>query len=293
MTDLSELLHDAVADVDPHDRLDEIRSRTSTPARSAARPWCYAAGGVVLATAATVAGFAVVDSSPPPHDHGSMVEPVPTGSQLVAAYFVGDSRGSDRLYREFDWVPAGDPAQAALDRIQQPSDDPDYRTPWPAGSFGTVTVSDDRIDVDLAGADRVHGLAAQQVVYTLQAAAGQRLPVYFWRDGQRGNAPVLAAPELDVLNQVSISDPAEGNEYAGSFIARGRALEGTVTWEIRLPDGPRGEPVVARGSTTVDAPGDRLYPWQVDIDLAGIQPGTYSFVAANGSFTDTRTITVR
>ena len=227
-----------------------------------------------------------------------MVDPMPTRSQLVAAYFVGDSRGRDRLYREFDWVPVGDPVQAALDRIQQPADDPDYRTPWQAGSFGTVTVSDDRIDVDLASADRVHGLAAQQVVYTLQAAAGQRLPVYFWRDGQRGNAPVLAAPELDVLNPVSISDPAEGNEYAGSFVARGRAssYEAHVPWEIR-----QGSRVVAQGNATASGSGDRLYPWQTDVDLSGLEPGTYTFSVSqetppDASYvptTDTRTIIVR
>jgi hypothetical protein len=301
--DLSTLLHDAVSDVEPVDRLDEIRARTASPSRSAARPWFYAAGATVLATAATMAAFAVLDhddgGDPGPSHHGHDQQ-----TQLVAAYYVGDTPQGPRLFREFDRVPAGDPLQAALDRIEQPASDPDYRTSWATGSFGRVTVDEDSIDVELGVNDLSDDLAVQQVVYTLQAAARERLPVWFWLDGQRGNAPYTAAPENDVLSLVSISDPAEGNHYEGSFIARGRAnsFEATVPWEIRTQRGPRGGAIVKRGVATAEGTADRLYEWGAEIDLTGIAPGTYTFVAMTddpsdgegpGPFTDTRTIVVR
>ena len=69
--DLQDLIHDAVAGVEPADRLTAIQARTATPAR-AARRWWYAAGGVALATAAAVTVVAVVgdDDPAPGHHHG-------------------------------------------------------------------------------------------------------------------------------------------------------------------------------------------------------------------------------
>jgi hypothetical protein len=294
--DLSTLLHDAVADVEPAERLDEIRARTSSPSRSAARPWFYAAGATVLATAATVAAFAIVggddarDLGPMHHGHDMQ-------NQLVAAYYVGDTPQGPRLFREFDQVPAGDPLQAALDRIERPASDPDYRTSWTTSSFGDVTVDESGINVELRVNDLSDDLAVQQVVYTLQAAVGERLPVWFWLPGQRGNAPYTAAPQLDVLSPVSISDPAQGIEVSGSFTARGRASApgSEVTWWIS-----NSTMVVASGTTETDGWKDKLYPWETDIDVSGLEPGTYVFYAstsrndlyASGP-TDTRTIVVR
>lgn len=298
-TRLAELLHDAVADVEPADRILEIRERTANPARSAARPWLYAAGATVLATAATVAAFALLGDDPAV-DTGPTHEGHDDHTILVPAYFVGDTPAGPRLYREFDEVPAADRIQAALDRIEQPPTDPDYRTSWTADSFGDVTIDDDSIDVELGVNDLSDDLAVQQVVYTLQAAAGERLPVWFWLEGQRGNAPYSAAPQLDVLSLVSISDPAEGNSYEGSFTARGRAssYEATVPWAIR-----DGDTVVKEGFATAGGWTDRLYGWETEVDLTGIEPGEYTFVAmtsdpsggAEGAevFEDTRTITVR
>ena len=62
--DIGELLHDAVADVEPTDRLAEIRDRTSTSSR---RTGWYAAGGSVLAVAAALTAFAVI-GDPAQHD---------------------------------------------------------------------------------------------------------------------------------------------------------------------------------------------------------------------------------
>jgi hypothetical protein len=301
---LDELLHDAVDDVEPADRLDAIRARTSSPAQ-AARPWWWAAGGVVVATAVAVTVFAVAgdrpeSSGPAGHHHGAS----DAQTMLVAAYFVGDSPSGPRLFREFDEVPSGDPLQAALERIQRPPGDPDYRASWPHGSFETARVADGTIDVEVGDVDLdlgTDGLVTQQVVYTLQAAVGERLPVRFVQDGEVVRGPVDAAPQLDVLNLVSISDPAEGTAYVGrdaSFVARGRAssFEATVPWEVRDEAGK----VVLSGFATASGWQGRLHPWETSVDVSDLPSGFYTFVAMTASgaeeslvSTDTRTIIVR
>ena len=60
---LSRLLRDAVADVDPADRFDELRVRTATG--SGARRWWLAAGGASLAAAAAVVVVAVLGGGQP------------------------------------------------------------------------------------------------------------------------------------------------------------------------------------------------------------------------------------
>ena len=183
MNDLHDLLHDAVADIEPTDRLSELRARTADPVRAAARPWWWAAGATVLATAAAVAVVAVVSngSDAPSHHHHDMAMDPPASTQLVAAYYWGMAPNSAYLFREFDEVPAGDPLQAALDRIQQPPDDPDYHSALPPGSFAGVSLGDSTIKVEVADPDAgVSGVAVQQVVYTLQAAAGEPWPVEFF-----------------------------------------------------------------------------------------------------------------
>jgi hypothetical protein len=297
---LHELLEDAVADVEPADRLSELRARTASPARAAARPWWWAAGATVAATAAAVAVVAVVadDGTDPGHHHHDMATEPPTMTELVPAYFVGPSPGRDRLYREFDEVPAGDPIQGALDRIQQAPGDPDYRTTWAPGSFDSAELLDGTIQVEVgtAGLPAPGGIAAQQLVYTLQGAAGARLPVQLLDGGKPIGDPYQAAPADAVLNRISISDPAEGNSYEDSFVARGRAdvRERHVNWDLSDLSGA----VVARGVAIVGEQ-EGFEPWEATVDLDDLQPGTYVFTATTDDeafaapSTDTRSIVVR
>lgn len=296
LPELGDLFHDAVDGIEPADRLDEIRDRTAEPGH-AARPWWYAAGGVVLATAAALTAFAVLDDGNSGQDDRVATPP---GTQLVAAYFVGDSELGPRLFREFDEVPAGDPLQAALDRIERPASDPDYRTPWTATSFGDVMLMNGVIHVELGDAalDEVDDVEVQQVVYTLQGAAQERLPVLFAGAADGEDITYDEQPWKEVLNHVSISDPAEGEAYHGFMIARGRAysFEATVGWEIRDEDGE----VVLEGSTQAED-GARLSAWETRIDLSDLSYGFYTFEARTddptveppGPDTDTRTIIVR
>jgi immunoglobulin-like protein involved in spore germination/sporulation and spore germination protein len=309
--DLQELMHDAVAGVEPADRLAAIQARTATPAR-AARRWWYAAGGVALATAASVAVVAAVgeDDSAPDHHHGEhgMTASDPAlPSQLVPVYFVGQApRGEHRLFRELDEVAAGDPLERALERIQRPPTDPDYQSAWPQGSLESVAVSSGVIEVELGPVqtDQPFGteLANQQLVYTLLDAVPERLPVQLVQDGRPVGDPMTAAPELDVLSLVSITEPTEGSAYTGRYtplFARGEAssFEATVPWEIRTEGGE----TVREGYATAEGWMDGLYPWETEVDLSGLPAGTYTFVATTadpsgegaGVFTDTRTITVR
>ena len=291
---LADLLHDAVDEIEPADRIDAIRARTAAAPTHAARPWLYAAAGVVVATAATVAAFAVLDDSTPP-DHGSMVMPT-EDTFVVPAYFVGTTPRGERLFREYDEATGTNPLQAALDRIQRPASDPDYTTGWTHGSFGSVTVGGGVIRVELGSADVQPGsLAVQQVVYTLQAAVGERLPVVF-SDGQE----VTARPQTEVLSQVMVNDPTEGLAVGAAFTARGAAnsFEANVPWQIL----DANDAVVKSGFATAAGWGDRLYPWSVHIDVRGLPAGFYTFVVSQddpsggegaGPDSDTRTIIVR
>jgi hypothetical protein len=305
VNDLHDLLHDAVSDVEPAERLHELRARTADPARAAARPWWWAAGATVLATAAAVAVVAVVSNgsdAPGHHHHHGMAMDPPAPTQLVAVYFASESPDGPRLYREFDTVPAGDPLNAALKRIQQPPDDPDYGTAWVPGSFTSARVEDDVIRVQVPAIDRTataSQLRVQQVVYTLQAAVGERLPVTFIVNGHEFLGRVGAVAERAVLNPVGISDPAEGNAYAGSFTARGRvrSTERTMTWSVFR--GPDPQAPVVSGTATIDTGKGVFSPWTAEIDLSDLEPGTYIFSVATSdmgygyTFTDTRTINVR
>ena len=214
----------------------------------------------------------------------------------MAVYFVGDTPGGPRLFREFDEAPGTDALDAALARMQQPAADPDYRTAWPYGSLDAASVVDGTIEVELGSVDvDMPALGRQQLAYTLQAAVGERLPVHL-SDGTE----VTARPETAVLSQVIVSDPTEGLEVHDHFIARGAAnsFEANVPWEIRDERGT----VVKRGFATADGWGDRLYPWEAHVDVRGLPFGYYTFTATTddasggeggGPDADTRTIIVR
>jgi Immunoglobulin-like domain of bacterial spore germination len=108
-----------------------------------------------------------------------------------------------------------------------------------------------------------------------------------------------AAPQNDVLAFVNVTEPAEGASVSGTFTASGVAnsFEATVPWEIRDQDGKK----VLDGFATAEGWGDHLYPWESQVDLSGLPPGTYTFVALTddpsdgegaGPTEDTKTITV-
>ena len=323
MDDLTTLLHDAVEDVEPTDRLAAIRQATRRPTRTR---W-YVAAGAVLAAAAVVAGIAVAvrpgpAPGPGPSDEATASDS-PAAGHLVPVYDLGETPAGTRLFREFRREPgvAGgmDDALAALSAIP---DDPDYRTLWPRDAFqgGFVDYEGGLITVLLTDSSLRHrpagmsaeeaALSVEQVIYTVQAYAQERLPVSFQTEGNPIDQvlgvptaePLANRPEIDVLALVSISDPSEGRVVEGSFTANGVAssFEGTVPWELR----DAGGAVVQRGFSTGSFDPDHLTPWETGpIDVSGLPPGTYTFVASTddpsggaegpGPTSDTRTVTIR
>ena len=350
---LSELISDSVADVEPHEGLSVIRSRTARSRRgketpmSSSRNWLFAVGGAVVGTAAVIVAIAVVtqtgdgdDSTPVANPSSSQSseptgEPSPTDSATdtpttaeptmpvepaVAVYYAGNGPRGTVLFREFQpGIGADAVSQAAAAAVAGPPRDPDYRTLWPAGTQATASYNGDVVTVELSGADlhdRPAGmskedarLAVQQVVYSVQAAVRQRAGVQFLFSGQHtdqvlgqpASEPIANDPVLETLSLMSITVPEEGQEVSGSFTASGvnNGFEASVSYEIR-----QGDKVVATGFGMAEGWGeDKLFPWELEVDLSGLAPGTYTFVAMNddpsggaeghGPDVDTRTIVVK
>ena len=117
MTDLSTLLHDAVADVEPADRLAEIREAVApTPRRWG---W-YAAGGGFLAVAAAVTAIALISQGTTPTTNDDPGPLAPPETRAVAVYYVGDTPQGPRLYREFHSLPERSPESALAELMVQP-----------------------------------------------------------------------------------------------------------------------------------------------------------------------------
>lgn len=329
---LRDAIGDAVTDVEPTERLGEILQRTTRRNRLA---W-YAGAGSTLAVAAAVTlvvalgrpdapGTAVPDA--PAEQATSDTTPVfdPTGapaSPVVPVYYVGagpdgPDAPSDVLYRYFAPGTAGD----TLDLLMSTPADPDYRSLWPAGSLAGMSDPEaDLVFVRLGDAsvhDRPVGmsereaeLAVQQVVYTLRAAFQEpRLAVQFtYRDnpidqvyGVPTSEPLTNAPALDVLSLMSISDPAEDAAVTGTLHAKGVAnsFEASIACWLYPGSG------VAQYGPYVGSAGfgpDKLYPWELDVDLSDVPPGRYTFECStddptggaegDGAATDTRSISV-
>ncbi len=224
----------------------------------------------------------------------------PTGTPVegaVPVYYAGDSGRGTVLFREFQPGIGGDPvAQSANATVAGPPLDPDYRTLWPAGTEATASYDGDVITVDLTGGalhDKPKGmskhdaeLAVQQVVYSVQGAAGERAGVQLLLDGQRtdrvlgqpASEPLTNADPTTTLSLMNITTPEEGMVVSGDTLgANGvaSAFEATFQWEIRL-----GDQVVARDFGMTDAC-CKLSPWKVSVDLSDLAPGTYTFVATN------------
>jgi hypothetical protein len=233
---LRDLLDDAVAGVEPRHGLGSIQSRTKVHPMSN-RPWLLVVGTAVVATAATIAAFAVVgddsgttrtDPGPaasstkdapgkdesPSESAGESQAPTPAA---LPVYYVGRTGQGPRLYREFHQVPVPDlpgaaVAEAVHEAVAGRPQDPDYTSLWPSGAdVQHAEMSGDTIVVDLKGAgllhDRPQGVSAEeaqisveQLIYTAQAGFQKRAPVRFLLDGQITDT-LLGVPTSEPLAQ--------------------------------------------------------------------------------------------
>ena len=347
--DLRRVLHDTVDGVEPRPGLDVIRARTREQSAGHGRPWLLGAFGAAVATAAVVAGVAVLGGDPrptadptPAGTPSGQVSPsgaaseTPSGSPsdgasdgssggTVAApvYFAGDSPDGGSLYREFQRVDAGDRLRAAANlAVRGGAADPDYRSLWPDGA-SVDSVSFDGVDgdgllqVSVSGTalrdrpptmtEREAQLAVQQVVYTLQGVVGARAPVQFRLDGNPVDTvlgvptaePLANDPQTDVLAQVNITSPEQGEEASRMLRVTGVAdsFEATVPLKVM-----RGSEVVLEDFATADGWMGKLYPFTKTLDLSALPAGDYTLVAStddpsggtegNGPFTDTKDFTL-
>lgn len=332
---LAELLRSAVTAIEPDDRLGELRAAVSRPSRR--RSSFLAVAGAALAGAAAVATVAVagpamlgadddepsgpqVASSPGEDSPSTEASPVPVATRAVAGYYLGDTAAGVRLFREFRSVESADfGPDASLRLLTGDPADPDYRTEWPEGSFVDAEVGADTITVELADSvveARPDGMSeaeaeasVQQVVYTLQAYAQQRLPVEFTTAsgaapevlGTTPDQPVPAGSPLQVLAHVSLTSPDEGQSASGRLRVEGVAssFEGNLPW--RIEDGA-GESVADGFFTATGTGGDELFPFEDTVDVSSLAPGRYTLVVETddpsggdegfGPFSDTRTVVV-
>jgi hypothetical protein len=293
-------------------------------------PTLLAAGALALALAgcgddpepvADDPGSEETSEGTPADEPTEPTSPAETGGSAemttVPVYFVGETPQGPRLFREFRKVEADNPlAEAAALMTAGDAVDADYRTLYPGGSFAdvqyadgafVVEVKDDGWKTPAPGMSKSEAkLAIQQLVYTLQGVQQERAPVVVQLGGSATplfgidtSAGVKEAKQLDVLGLVNVTTPEEGQEVSGKFTAEGVAssFEATVPWQIR-----QGEAVVKEGFATAGGWVDKLYPWQTEVDVSGLEPGEYTFVAMTddpsggegpGPTEDTKTIIVK
>lgn len=216
-------------------------------------------------------------------------EPGPTAAapelEAVPVYWLGDSKASTHLYREFLTVPdsGGVVLSAVRAAMAGTPLDPDYRTPWAAPSRVEVSQDGDAITIDLsADAFGTSGLgseqaamAVQQLVYTATAAAQTPGPVTILVDGgayDAWGAVALGEPmtrDPDAPAQVWIDTPQEGATVsAGTVEVTGVAVafEANINWAVRTLGGA----LVEEGYTMAGAYDREPYTFTVELS-----PGTY------------------
>lgn len=326
------LLHEAVDDLEPTDRLAQVRAAVRR--RRSRRLWVVSGGGAAIAAAATVAAVALAtnpktsagpDVGPatrPPTSSSSPTIDASAGPQEVAGtalpvYYLGGSANDPKLYREFHRAPSDVVPAAALDALVSRPDDPDYRSLWPADAFASVQITDYVITVEVAD-PALRGRPAsmtpaeaeasiQQVVYTLQAFAQQRLGVQFT---YRGNPidqvlgvptsePLANAPILQTLSRVNLTTPEEGQEVTGTLDVEGvsNSNEANVPWLI---EDSAGTDVASGAITAMGWMGEKLFPFRDSIDVSSLDPGTYTFIVmtddpsgAGNADQDSRTVIIK
>lgn len=213
----------------------------------------------------------------------------------VPVYFVGDTPQGPKLFREFRAVPADNPLmEVTALLIAGDALDPDYRTLWPPIEISEVQATDGVITVQIPSdgfTERPDGmtkgaakLAVQQLVYTLQGVQQSRDPVQFERPdttpllfGLSTEAAYANAPVLEVSSLVNVTSPEQGSSVTGDTLSASgvaSSFEANVPWEIR-----QGDAVVLDGSATAEGWLDKLFPWETEIDVSGLAPGDYTFVA--------------
>lgn len=233
-------------------------------------------------------------------------------------YYVAESRGSFKLYREFREVPAaGDAVASAVSAMTRMAPlDQDYMSPWRPATRVGVTQAGNNITIDLSAdafsntnvGSELAATAIQQLVYTATAAAAEDgSTVTITQDGKaadvwgvlRIGTPMTRAPMADVQAQAWVTDPQQGDvREAGNmtFAGFGTSFEATFGWAIRTSAGDVVAQGSAMGGTGTGGYGSLTFNAQLD-------PGSYTVTLSTddasggseggGPATDNKTFTVR
>lgn len=219
--------------------------------------------------------------------------PEAEGTVTVPVYFVGDTPQGPRLFREFRAVPGENPLmEATALMLAGDTLDPDYRTLWPQVEM-TVSATDGVLLVQIPSdgfterpdgmSKKAANLAIQQLVHTVQGVQQERAPIVVERTtdarlfGLSTEGEFTNADPIEVMGLVNITAPEQGSTVSGDTLEAsgvGSSFEANLQWEIR-----RGDDVVLDGFATAEGWMDRLYPWETSIDVTGLEPGDYTFVA--------------
>ena len=218
----------------------------------------------------------------------------------VWVFYVGKLADPQQLlYREqvTRQKPAGNAfiRDAVTAMLATPPADPDYTSYWPAGTtvVGASISGDTTAVIDLSpeAASGPHGrgtISAQQLLYTIQAAAPKITALELRIDGQPVSSlwgsqlaePITAQPTSDIWAHVWLTAPAEHATVASSFTFGGEAtvFEGTVSWQIE-----QHGYVLRKGSAQASVGGPQRGTWSQTVTLA---PGTYTIKAFETSAKD-------
>jgi len=239
-------------------------------------------------------------------------------SRTVAVYYVADTdRAGPRLYREFQRG-EGEALPAAVAALTGTPLDPDYRTLWEGGQVLSASYDGEVVAVTVdpavrsrpAGMSRAEARAAvEQAIYTVQAAVQERAPVQFRTEanpidqvfGVPTSEPLANGEALDVLSHVSLTSPEQGQVVDDGTLevsGVGNSFEANLGWEVR-----QGGQVVDRGFVTMEGWMEpKLFPFETDVDVSGLEPGDYTFWVTTddptggtegiGAMTDDRDFTI-
>ncbi len=322
-SDLRRLFDDAVSEVQPEDRLEEIRARGRRP--SAGR-WVPLSLAAAVATVLVIGGAAWLAQRQPSSGTPVAGQPAaPTAAPSgqpddsthtvdTTVYYLGATAHGPRLFpeqRRVTDVTDSDLQVAVQQAISGSPQDPDYQNPWGAEGVTVVAqLADGTVHLDLSEpADRPDGMddqeaqmAVQALVWTADSAAQVSEPVTFTVGGAATDqvlgvdtsAPVARTGEDAALAPVLVTSPAQGATVSTEFTVEGRAaaFEANVVWELK-----RGETVVRHGFTTAQEC-CTLSPYSFAVTAP---PGDYTLVVHDtdesggegvGTSQDTKDLTV-
>ena len=267
-----------------------VNSPSATPDRSTSAP--PPSPDPTRSSSASSSATATATKNPTPDDPTSSksseapADPDPISG--VSIFFLGDSKSSTWLYREFHTVPGGaDRVTAAVNaQLSTAPLDDDYTNPWhPGTDSAEVTREGDDLTVDIPGDAfdndvdaETADLAVQQLVWTATAAAETRGDVTITVDGKPYEAwgsVALGEPmgrDSEARSPIWITDPAEGQtDQAGTVTVLGSStsFEGNVQWKITEAG---SDEVVVDGFTTGGSMGE-----YADFDFSiQLEPGRYT-----------------